>query len=88
MTSETLKTVHTLPNFLQVTYRLEARRKVGDAKLPTAKQGNPLLFRYPQRHLSNATSAWCSFEQLGGKIESGGPSSKSDVLEDGESHVV
>lgn len=88
MTAETLKTVHMLPKFLQWNYFLEARRKVRDAKLSTAKQGNPLLFHYPQRHLSNAASVWSSFKQLGGKIESGGLSSKSDVLEDGESHVV
>jgi len=62
--------------------------KLRDAELPTAKQGNLLVSQYPQRHFSNAVSVWCSFKQLGGKIESGGSSSKSDVLEDGESHVV
>lgn len=44
-----------------------------------------LLFHYPQRHFSNASSVWCSVKLLGGKIESGGSSSKSDVLEDGKS---
>lgn len=88
MSAETLKTVHMLPKFLRWNYPVEARRKVGDAELSTAKQGNPLVFHYPQRHLSNATSVWRSLKQLGGKIESGGSSSKLHVLEDGKSHVV
>lgn len=87
MTSDKLKTAHMLRKSLQWKNPLEARRKVGDAELPTAKQENLLVSHYPQRHFSNAVSVWCSFKQLGAKIESGGSSSKSDVLEDGESHV-
>lgn len=88
MTAETLKTVRIPPQFLQWSYPLKARRKLEGLKLSTAKQGNQLLFHYPQRHFSNAASVWCSVKQFGGKIESGGSSSKSDVLEDEESHVV
>jgi len=58
VTVETLKTVYVLPNFLQWNYPLEAGRKVGDAKLWKAKQGNPLVFRHPQKKNRTEMSGW------------------------------
>ena len=88
MTADRLKTVHILRKLLQWNYPLEVRHESRTQNFQQLSMEKCHFFVIRRDTFQVLFSVWCLVMRLGGKIEIGGSSSKSDVLEDGESHVV